>query len=186
MNVCIYYYDDFCEFEAVFTALLFKGERLVTTALEDRTYISEETQKFIPDTTVDQLEPEEIDLFIIPGGEPAPLYNDSTIKNFLLKMNQDNKYIAGICGGTKLMAKFGLLDNHRCNGSGAGIGPDYQDIDLFKNAQIVDQGVVVDGNIITATGESFLKFAVKLGEIMDGFENKERFEKIYTWLKSMA
>lgn len=185
MNVCILYYDGFCEFEAVFAAALFAEKNLFTAALEDRVYISSEKQKFLPDKTIDELNTDDIDLLIISGGDPSYLYNNSKLKDFIIKLNEKKKFIAGICGGTFLMAKYGILENKKCTGSGEGIESDSDYIDLFEKSYIVNKDVVIDENIITSTGQAFIEFAIELGKLMNVFKDEEEAVADYKWLKNI-
>ncbi|QVK18093.1 DJ-1/PfpI family protein [Mycoplasmatota bacterium] len=183
MSICIFYYDGFCEFEVVLSALQFKGNYF-TAALENRIYISEEKQKFIPDKTIDELNTDDIDLFIIPGGNPAYLYNNIQLKDFIKELNRTNKLIAGICAGTYLMASYGLLENKRCTGASSGIDENGEYFDLFKNSIIVKEDVVVDGNAITSTGQGFIELALQLCIMMKVYSNDDEAVKAYNWFKN--
>lgn len=185
MNICIFYYDGFAEFEVVLVAGEFSSENVITVALENKIYVSEEKQKFVPDKIIEELNPDEVDLFIIPGGNPAYLYESSSLKNFINDMNKNKKIIAGICGGTELLAAYGILDNKRCTGDSSGLKNDADYIDLFKNSIILNEDVVVDGNIITSTGQAFIEFAIELGTAMNIYENKDEIRKSYNWYKNI-
>ncbi|MTI69272.1 MAG: intracellular protease/amidase [Firmicutes bacterium] len=184
MNICIFYYDGFCEFEVVLSALQFKGSYF-TVALEDRMYISEEKQKFLPDKTLDECSTDDIDLFIIPGGNPEYLYSNSRLREFINKLNEKNKFIAGICGGTYLMAEYGLLKNKRCTGDSEGLKSDGEYINLFKDAVISKEDIVVDGNIVTSTGQAFVEFSFKLCELMDVYKDENETLSVYKWFKNI-
>lgn len=185
MNVCIFYYDGFCEFEVAITAANFKRENIFAAALEDRVYISEERQRFLPDKTISQLDPEDIDLFIIPGGDPSPLAENGELKSFIRELDKKGKYIAGICGGPFLMASYGVLDNRRCTGSGSGLTPDIEDMGLFEKAVISDDSIVVDGNIVTAAGQAYVELAVELGKLMKVYKDEEEIATDLKWLKNV-
>lgn len=178
IKVCILYYDGFCEFETVFTAALFK-DHIISAGLEERVYISEEKQKFLPDTSVSQLTPEEIDLFFIPGGKPGHLFDDTSLKEFLLELNRQGKIIAGICGGTFLMAAYGLLEGKRCTGASSGLlGTDYP---WFSNSSICSEEVVVDGNLVTATGQAYVAVAFTLARILDLYPDQAQYDEEFKW-----
>ncbi|HYE10022.1 MAG TPA: DJ-1/PfpI family protein [Patescibacteria group bacterium] len=183
MKVCIFYYDGFCEFEVVLCAIQFKGS-CFTAALEDRVYISEEKQSFLPDKTIDELNPDEIDLFIIPGGNPRYLFSNSKLKNFTEALNKKNRFIAGICAGTYLMAQYGLLKGKRCTGDSSGLKAGEAYTDLFKDAVVTNADIVVDGNTITSTGQAFVEFAFKLSKVMKLYENDEEAQSAYNWFKN--
>jgi len=184
MNVVLFYYDGFCEFEVVLCAMQFKTN-YISVGLENRVYVSEERQKFLPDKTIDELNPDEVDLFIIPGGEPAYLYDNIKLENFIKELNKRNKVISGICGGTSLMAKYGLLKDKKCTGNSSGLKADDEDISLFNDAIITNEDVVIDGNIITSTGQAFIEFSVELGKIMGNFQTDEDAIMYYKWLKNI-
>jgi len=184
MNVCVFYYDGFCEFEVVFAVNQFR-DNTVSVALENRAYISEEKQKFLPDKTIQELNADDIDLFIIPGGNPVQLYENTELKEFILKLNEKNKLIAGICGGAELMAYYGLLDNKEANGDSEGFRVDESNKHIFDKINIVDKDVVRDGNCITSIGQAFIEFAIELGKIMNVYKNDEEIKLDYNWLKNI-
>lgn len=184
MNVCVLYYDGFCEFEVVFTFTKFRNN-IVSAALENRVYISEEKQKYLPDKTIEELNPDDIDLFIIPGGDPSYLYENKKLKDFITALNDNNKLIAGICGGVELMAKCGVLKNKKCTGDGEGIKLDENNKHIFENATIVNEDVVIDGNCITSIGQAFIEFSIELGKLMNIYKNDEEIKESYNWLKNI-
>lgn len=184
MNVCIFYYDGFCEFEVVFAAANFK-KNAFSAALENRVYISEENQKYLPDKMIQELNPDDIDLFIIPGGNPSNLYSNGILKEFIKMLNAKGKYIAGICGGTFLMAEYGILDNKKCTGGSTGLIAGAEYISSFEKSYIVNEDVVTDGNAITSTGQAFVEFAVELGKIMKVYKNEDEVQADYKWIKNI-
>lgn len=64
--------------------------------MENKVYFSEEKQRFLPDKMINELNPNDIDLFIIPGGNPSYLYDNSQLKDFIKSIDENNKIIAGI------------------------------------------------------------------------------------------
>jgi putative intracellular protease/amidase len=185
MNVCLLYYEGFCEFEAVFAANEFR-DSMFSAALENRIYISEEKQKLLPDKVIEDINPEDIDLFIIPGGESSKLYEEIELKEFVLKLNEKNKLIAGICGGAELMAYYGLLDNKKANGDSAGFKVDETNKNIYDKVNIVSKDVVKDGNCITAIGKAYVEFAIELGKVMKIFKNEQESIDEYNWLKNIS
>jgi putative intracellular protease/amidase len=185
MNVCILYYDGFCEFEVAITASIFSKQNVFAAALEERVYVSDGIQRFLPDKTIAELDPESIDLFVIPGGDPSPLFENQVLRNLITELNKRGKRIAGICGGTFLMAKYGILDNRKCTGGGSGITPDIPYFDLFKNSVLTNECLVVDGNIITSMGQAYVEMAVELGRLMEAYESEEEIADDYKWLKNV-
>ncbi|MBL4937763.1 DJ-1/PfpI family protein [Clostridium sp. YIM B02515] len=184
MNVCILYYDEFWGYEVGLALNELRNENIFSVALEDRVYVSEAKQKFMPDKTIEELNPDEIDLFLIPGGDTKHLYDNVKLRNFVRVLNAKNKFIAGICGGTVLMASYGMLEGRRCTGAGEGLKSHLECMPLFKKSTILNKDVVVDGNIITSTGQGFIEFAVELGRVMKVFKSEEEAMAEYRWLKN--
>lgn len=175
MNVCVYYYDGFCEFEVVIAAHRFR-KNINAVALENRVYVSVEGQKYLPDKTIKELNPQDIDLFIIPGGNPEPLYENAELREFIYKLNAENKLIAGICGGAELMAYYGLLDNKEANGDSQGFRVNESNRHVYDKIRIINKDVVRDGNCITAIGQAYVEFAVELGKAMNVFESEDEIQ----------
>jgi putative intracellular protease/amidase len=184
MNVCVFYYDGFCEFEVVLAVNQFRENNIFSAALENRVYISEEKQKLLPDKTVQELNPDDIDLFIIPGGDSTILYEKAELREFISKLNKKNKFIAGICGGAELMAYYGVLDNKRANGDGEGFRVDENNKKIYEKVNIVNEDVVRDGNCITSIGQAFIEFAIELGKVMNIYKNDDEINQDYNWLKN--
>lgn len=183
MNICVFYYDDFCEFEVVLAFTMLKG-KVFTAALEERVYLSIEKQKLLPDKTIKDLNPDDIDLFIIPGGTPEKLYEETELKEFLYKLNERNKLIAGICGGAEIMAYYGLLDNKEANGDSEGFRITDENRHIYSKVKIADKDVVRDGNCITSVGQAFVEFSVELGKITNAFKDDEEAKEMYNWFKN--
>lgn len=184
MNICIFYYDGFCEFEVVHAVNQFK-EKAFSAALENRVYISEEHQKFLPDKTIHEINPDEIDLFIIPGGDSSILYEKQELREFISKLNEKNKLIAGICGGAELMAYYGLLNDKKANGDWEEFKINENNKDIYEKIDIVKEDVVRDGNSITSIGKAYVEFAIELGKVMNIYKNDEEIESDYKCLKNI-
>lgn len=184
MNICIFYYDGFAEFEVAVAALILRKENIFSAALESREYVCEEMQRLIPDKRIDELNPDEIDLFIIPGGNPVPLYENKKLREFIHELNRKGKRIAGICGGAELLAAYGILDHKKCTGDSEGFKVNEENQKYFQNAIILNESVVEDGNVITSMGKAFIDFAVKLGAI-SGVIKPEEVQTETKWLKNL-
>lgn len=182
MKAAILYYDGFCEFEVALTALQLQ-DHLITIAPEDRVYMSQSNQQLIPDQTIAQVDVNTIDLLIIPGGDPEYLYDNHDLKKMMTNLNNQKKYIAGICGGTFLMANFGLLKGKQCTGDAEGLKDDKAYAIDFKDSIKVDQDYVQDANMITATGQAFVKFSIKIAQLMDCISDDTEAKATYEWFK---
>ena len=65
MKIAFLYYDGFAEFEIVLASLLFhKDHEIISLALEDREYRSEEKQRYCVDQTIQEADADSIDLLM--------------------------------------------------------------------------------------------------------------------------
>jgi 4-methyl-5(b-hydroxyethyl)-thiazole monophosphate biosynthesis len=185
MKIALLYYDGFSEFEVVLICLFFRQHDLISIALENREYRSEERQKFCVDKVIQELDVDSIDLLVIPGGEPAPLVNNIELKSFIEKLVANNKKVAGICGGASLLAGLGVLKGRKCTGLASGKDPSIPSYQYFSDSIFSDDHVVVDGNITTAQGQAYVEFAVELARQMGLCEKEEEYQAALEWFKNI-
>jgi len=133
LKIALLYYDEFSEFEVVLVCLLFRRYDLITIALENREYRSEEYQRFCVDQAIKDVDVDAIDLLVIPGGEPAPLVDNLELKSFVENLVARNKKVAGICGGAALLAGLGVLKGRKCTGLASGKIQTFPVISISQN-----------------------------------------------------
>ena len=185
MKIALFYYDEFSEFEVVLIGLLFRQHDLISIALENREYRSEEGQRFCVDQVIKDVEIDSIDLLVIPGGEPTPLVDNLELKGFVENLVAKNKKVAGICGGASLLAGLGVLKGKKCTGLSSGKDPDILSYQYFSESTFLDDHVVVDGNMITAQGQAYVEFAFELARQMGLSENEENYQAGIKWFKNL-
>ena len=185
MKIAFLYYDDFAEFEISLTCLLLHKEDLVFTGLDNKVYRSEEKQKFVIDLVASEINVNEYDAIVIPGGDPSPLYNNEVLSNLLHSFANKGKTIAGICGGSVLMAQMGILEGKKCTGNTCGIFERDEDYKYYRKSIIENKNVVVDGNIITGQGQAYAEFAVEVGKKLGLFKTDKEYEDEMKWVKNI-
>lgn len=186
MKVALFYYDGFGEFEVVLVGLLFHhAHNVISIALEDREYRSEEQQRFCVDKVIKDVDIDSIDLLVIPGGDPASLVDNQELKGFIETLTYRNKKIGGICGGASLLAGLGILKGKKCTGDTSGVDPNSDESKYYAGSILSDEHVVVDGNIITAQGQAYAEFAVELAYQMGLYKNREKCEEVLKWCKNI-
>ena len=185
MKIALFYYDGFSEFEIVLICLFFKEHDLITVALEDREYRSEERQRFCVDKVISEVDAGEIDLLVIPGGEPASLIHNLELKTFVERLLANHKKVAAICGGAALLAGLGVLNGRRCTGLASGKNPDAPSYPYFSESEFLDEPVVVDGTIITAQGQAYVEFAVEVARQMDLCTDEGDYSQALRWFKNI-
>lgn len=128
------------------------GEKVRTAVHDfegDQTYSEKPGHNFMLNATFDEINPENYDALVIPGGR-APEYirlNPKVIE-FTKHFIDSNKPIAAICHGPQILVAAGGVKNKKATCYPA-VGPDvvagggfYQDIPVDK--------AYVDGNLVTA------------------------------------
>lgn len=127
------------------------GAKVVLAAL-DRDPIQGESggekgEKITPDLTIAEVDGDEFDALILPGGvaNPDRLRTDKRTVELVGEFFDDGKTVAAICHAPWLLAEADIIDGKRVTG--------WESIrtDLANaGGLVVDRDVVVDGNLITS------------------------------------
>ncbi|MCS7171231.1 MAG: DJ-1/PfpI family protein [Aquificaceae bacterium] len=165
--------DGFEEVEAVapIDVLRRAGVDVIVAGLKEEPVASARNLRIIPDTTVDRLNPEELDMVILPGGAGGVerLKQDPRVERLVKAMEEKKKLIGAICAAPTALAKFGVLQGRK-----ATVYPSL--VEEIKPAQYLDKPVVEDQNIVTSQGPgTALEFGLKLAERLVG---KERAKEV--------
>ena len=99
------------------------------------------------DMTLDEICMEEMDGVILPGGMPGTLnlQKNATVTACLKHCAENGKLLAAICAAPMVLGEMGLL-----GGKEAVCFPGFEE--NLEGATLKDEGVVTDGNVITAKG----------------------------------
>jgi len=181
MKTYVFLYDRFADFE-ITPLLLFLREKtdIITFSFEKAVLQSEGQLKVVADLSISEVDPDDVDLIIIPGGDPEPYRQRTDFHNLLKEVHKRGKIIAAICGGPGFLAHAGLLKGLRI-----AHGYSAEDaIRVFEGSTITDDDVIVEGNIITARGQAFAEFAVEVYRTLGFFENEEEAISSLNWLKN--
>ena len=117
-----------------------------------------------PDTTVDEVSPEDFDAVVVVGGSGSQthLWNNSRVQEIVRASHQRGSLVAAICISPVVLARAELL-----RGRKATVFRTETTMSELKNggALISDAPVVVDGKIITGEGpEAASEFGQKIAE----------------------
>lgn len=164
--------DGFEEIEALEPLdILRRAEIEVTTvAIADRTVKGAHGIKIEADAVMSEVDEENIDMLILPGGAGHELLDASNEVHYLInKALVEGAYIAAICAAPSILGKKGILD-----GVSATCFPGYEKY-LF-GAKLSQDKVVYDNRFITAKGAgAAADFGFKLVEIL---KDKPTAEKL--------
>ena len=100
-----------------------------------------------PDLTIDQVNPDDFDALILPGGvrNPDQLRLHGNVIELIRAFAKQGKPIGAICHGPWLLVEAGLLRGRTAT-SWPSIRTDLRN----AGANVVDQPAVTDGNIVTS------------------------------------
>ena len=162
-------------------------EVLITIVAEsEKPVISRHGQHIVPDKTLSQSD--KYDLILIPGGRGTPVENENTaINDWIISASQHAELIMAVCTGGALLAKIGLLDDHRAT-------TNKQDFSWSKpygpNVEWVPQARwVKDGKFFTSSGVSAgidMSLAVVAHLYTEALAEKTALEMEYDWHKDSS
>jgi putative intracellular protease/amidase len=129
-----------------------------------------------PHRALDEVRPEDVSLFLVPGGElweDASSHPCAELSALLRKLESAGVPIAGICAGTIALARAGLLDDraHTSNLPGylSAHAPTYRGAERYVGGLAArDRGVV------TASGLGYVEFAREIFAELDVLTPEQR------------
>jgi putative intracellular protease/amidase len=130
--------------------------------------------RVLPDRTLTDIQPKEVRLFLLPGGDLwESSYPKERLEELLHALEQSHIPIAAICGATLALARSGLLDDrsHTSNAPDylTGMVPEYRGAHRY-----VDALAVRDRHLITASGLGATEFAREIFEELEVFSPGDR------------
>ncbi len=100
-----------------------------------------------PDLTLEEVDTDDYDALVLPGGtcNPDKLRQEDRAVEIVAEFMEDDKIVAAICHGPWLLAEADVIDGRRLT-SYPSIRTDLEN----AGGDVVDEEVVVDGNLITS------------------------------------
>jgi len=185
--VHLFLYDNFVDFEITQLLMLFKDQPLITVGFSKGLVKSYGKLQVQADISIADLKPEEVELFIIPGGEPKEFIRNSkytskieVLNTKLKKLVSNGSIIGAICGGPTFLANAGILDGKKCT---ATIADDEKE--FFRNTIFKDSDLEIDQNIITAKGQAFTEFAVAIARKSDIIKTEKEALETINWFRNI-
>jgi len=174
-KIVVFYYEGFAEFEISLALLYLSSNEIIFVAMEKKEYKSLSGQRFVVDYLIDEIDPTDVKLFIIPGGDPKPYLGNQKLFEFIEKASNSGAVIAGICGGADILVSLGFLAGKSCTGITRDSSIPQSLIDHFDQTTYTDESIVITDHFITAKGEAFIEFASVLPKQI-GMKADEYFE----------
>lgn len=165
MKDVILLFDLACIYEIVILNyfLKFTGAEIKYCSLNEKTITTLEGFSLNIDTRLSELDTDGVRSFIVPGGDVTGLRKEE-VSQFLEKMKENGKVIAGICAGVDILDEAGILKG-------------------ISSTHSTDLDVVRDHHIITARANAYVDFAIEVGKELEIFENEEDLKETIDFWK---
>lgn len=163
MSVLVILADGFEEIEAmtIIDILRRAGVDVVTVGLNSTTVDSAHRVRVMADKKLSDINPEDFDALILPGGPGyRNLLNSSAVIELVKSFDKNKKLVAAICAAPAVLAKAGILEEK--------IATIYPGMES-ELPRPRDAKVIVANNVVTSRGPgTAMEFALKLAEILTG------------------
>ena len=123
-----------------------------------------------PDTTIDQVDADALDMIALPGGMPGTLHlRDSTrVRALVERVAARGRYTAAICAAPMVLAAAGLLTGKRVTSH-----PSVRE--QITGSTYREEAVVEDGAVVTSRGPgTAIAFALRLVGLLTNDETAAR------------
>lgn len=159
-DVVVFLGDGFEECEGLLVVDLLRraGMQVIMASIMGRRDVKSSREILIQtDCLAENVEYEKARMIVLPGGR---LGTENLGKSDLVKEKckefATKKYVAAVCAAPTILARLGLLNNRK-----ATVHPDFKD--SMESAEVINESVVVDNNIITGQGlGATIPFALEL------------------------
>ena len=189
-NIVFVILDEFADWEAAFLSSGLNDKNITKNYITNFASIDKNLKKsmgnlkVLPDLTLKEIDENDVDGLVLIGGRTWRSQIEETntkivelVKKF---KNNPNKVVGAICDAAYFLASNGLLNDrkHTVNSF-----DEIKDNSNYTNAKnFVEMESVIDGNLVTAKGDSPIHFAknvmMALGDIPE--KNVNLFFDIYT------
>ncbi|MGI6371616.1 MAG: DJ-1 family glyoxalase III [Caldicoprobacterales bacterium] len=177
MKVIVFLANGFEEVEALTVVDYLRRmdiEAEMVSITNDRKVIGSHNIPVLADKTIEEIG--NVDLYegvVIPGGLPGAtnLRGNSKVIEIVRSMHQNNKLTAAICAGPIVLEEAGIIEGRKVTSY-----PGFED--QLSGGIYQEEGVVRDGNIITARGPALaVYFAIKIVEYFLGEEKAKELQR---------
>lgn len=179
-DVVIFVADGFEESEAIITAdiLMRAGLNVIMTSVTKKREVRSSRNVIVwTDCLVEDVQYESVKMLVLPGGRKGvECLREHELVKRMCQECADDRYIAALCAAPSILAEWGLIREKEVT-----VHPDYAS--AIIGSRILDESVVIDGNIITGRGlGSTIPFSLTLVEILKGENVVEQIRKEICYL----
>lgn len=184
-KIFVFVFDGFSDWEiAYLTPEVKKSEKLglIYFSRNGKAVLSMGGLHILPNLSLEKINPNEVEMLILPGGTAWEEGENSFIDSFVNDLFFKEKTIAAICGATIYLGQKGLLNNLKHTSNDLhylkGVAPEY-----LGEKNYVDSLAVTDENLITANGIAPIEFAREIFKKLKLYDDS-RIEKWFQLFKN--
>ena len=160
MNTYIFLYPETSFFEVTLVAYFMKtkGNVSIVTERDNKVICTNEGIKILSDIFIDEIRIEDIDVFVVCGGEIKNIKDKPLLYQTIKSCAANDKIIGGICAGR----------------------------DIVKNALDLNndsETTYVTDKIILSPGNEYVDFALEIGKAADIFEDEDDYNETINYFK---
>ncbi len=162
MNTYIFLYNESSIFEVIFVAYFMKtvGNVFIVTESDiDKVYVNEGI-KVISDTNIEKINLNQLDVFIVCGGETGNIKEMSKLKEFIIECNKKKKILGGICAGSKIIT------------------------DALGKKQDITTTQYLGNNIVLSPGNEYVDFALNIGKLANIYRDEADYQETVQYFRN--
>lgn len=179
--VVILFAEGFEEVEALAPVDILRraGAEVVMTGVGAREVIGSHGIKAAMDAEISEIDPDNVDALVLPGGLPGTLNleRSQAVQKLLNHCAERHKIVGAICAAPSILAHKGLL-----KGREATAFPNFQKDLAEGGAELSESYVCRDGNFITARGMGVAtQFGLELAAALVSREKADEIRRSIQW-----
>ncbi|WP_052599374.1 DJ-1/PfpI family protein [Aureispira sp. CCB-QB1] len=163
-KVFIFLFDGFSDWEIAFLSPEIKKSQsieLIYFSSTGQAVSSMGGLQVMPNVSLEQIDPQEVDLLVLPGGSAWERNKNNEIETLVKSLVENKKSIAAICAATTYLGKLGLLNQIKHTSNALhylqSIAPQYTGAVNYTDALATSSR-----HIITANGIAPIEFAKEI------------------------
>ena len=162
MNTYLYLYENSVLFEVVVAAYLMHtaGNVYILTD-SDKAVTTYEGFSINPTQAFASVAPDDVDLFILTGGDYQNIQKPEPLHQLLLQLHARKKTIAAICSGQTLL----------------------QELDILQGTSPSPNPVTTHNHLILSDGNTYIDFAIEIGKHFHIYQNKDDLDETINYFK---
>lgn len=165
MKYHVLIYNGYVSFEIMLATYFLKTKgNIVTVGLSRDPVKSCDDFTVLPDLDIHELDVNDVNLLLIPGGELERIQDHSRLQHIVQQLMINGKVVAGICSAAVWVRTM------------------QQQSGTFVPF-IQRNGVEIAGNVITAPPQRYADFAIELGKVMDIYQDEADLEETVRFFK---